>query len=355
MSASSKEIRVKVLFRSDLNGEACLGWNNQCPDNKPEWGPCRFLFDPFERTYDWLVVVHDLPHSRTPTSRNLMDVYTLSCPTSHTLLVTTEPGTITQYGKHFVRQFAHVITTQNEADLPHPHAIRSQTGNVWYYGKTYDEAAAMPPCDKTKMISTVCSSKRQGHTLHAKRFEFTHRLAQAHPELDIFGHGTRFIDHKFDALDPYAFHLIIENYYAPHHWTEKLADAFLGYTVPFYYGCPNVFDYFPRESVIPIDIHDFDGSLKVIKQALTYENYRKRLPAVQEARRLVLDHYNLPALLCRTILALDNADSSNAPSLKRLYNRKDMLARNPVDFVSFASWRLRNYFQGLLVNGGKRE
>lgn len=66
---------------------------------------------------------------------------------------------------------------------------------------------------------------------------------------------------------------------------RKLADAFLGYTVPIYCGCPNVYDYFPEDSLIRIDIHDFEGSLTKIKEIVSRPGeYERRLDAVIEAR-----------------------------------------------------------------------
>jgi hypothetical protein len=350
------DIRVKVLSKH-IHAPQDANWIRQCPGNLPVWGRCQFTFDPFERAYDWLVIVHDLPRFSALSPKELAAVYTCDCPPEHTVFVTTEPSSITQYGRNFVRQFGYVLTSQEEEALPHPHAIRSQTGNVWFYGKSYDEVSADLGGTKEKLISTVCSSKRQGHTLHAKRFAFTQRLLAALPEMEAFGHGTRFIENKFEAVDPYAFHLAIENHCAQHHWTEKLADAFLGWSVPFYYGCSNVFDYFPRESVIPIDIYDFEGSLRTIRENLSFENYQRRLPAVREARRRVLEEYNLPAMLNRIICEAETAPGASAPTANavRLFSQHGMRKQHPEDFFRFAWWRFRNFVHGVCVNGGKRE
>ena len=87
------------------------------------------------------------------------------------------------------------------------------------------------------------------------------------------------IEQKADALDPYRYHLAVENYIGPHYWTEKLADAFLGYTLPFYCGAPNAADYFPEESFIPIDINNFDGALETIRRAIADKEYEKTVAA----------------------------------------------------------------------------
>ncbi|MEZ6050382.1 MAG: hypothetical protein R3C02_03185 [Planctomycetaceae bacterium] len=51
-------------------------------------------------------------------------------------------------------------------------------------------------------------------------------------------------------VSDYRYHVAVENHIAEHHWTEKLADAFLGATLPFYFGCPNASDYF-----LPGELH----------------------------------------------------------------------------------------------------
>ena len=64
-------------------------------------------------------------------------------------------------------------------------------------------------------------------------------------EFNWFGKGVKLIDKKINAIDPYKFHLTIENDSLEHHWTEKIADAYLGLSVPIIMVV-NILDYFPR-------------------------------------------------------------------------------------------------------------
>ncbi|MBC8207018.1 MAG: glycosyltransferase [Kiritimatiellales bacterium] len=338
MTHPKKNIRVKLVVRGGTGKGTA--WARHCPGGQPQWGRCTFIFDPFEREYDWLVMTDDVP-------RVLPGKEELACPRSNTILVTSEPSSVTRYGKAFAAQFGTVLTSQEEKALPHRNAIRSQTGNIWFYGKSYDEVLCETPPAKTSLVSTVCSSKQQAHTMHARRYNFTQRLKTELPELEIFGHGVRYIENKFEALDPYKFHLAIENHIAPHVWTEKLADAFLGYTVPIYCGCPNVFDYFPEDSVIPIDINDIEGSIKTVQRVLTTEGeYERRLEAVKEARRRVIEEYNLPAMLSRII---ENAEpSANRTNGDFIYSRRRMRMRHTSEFFRFAIWRTQNALQSIL-------
>ena len=167
---------------------------------------------------------------------------------------------------------------------------------------------------KSKTISTI-SSIRQGRlTLHHKRYLFTQRLKDYIPELDIFGHGVKPMNDKAEALDPYQYHIAIENHVYTHHITEKLPDAFLGFTLPFYRGCPNATDYFPAESLIPIDFNDFDRSVDIIRSTIANNEYQDRLPYIKEARKLVLEKYNLFAMLDKEISKRNNTIKASVPS-----------------------------------------
>lgn len=151
-------------------------------------------------------------------------------------------------------------------------------------------------------------------TLHTRRVRFTEQLKSAIPELEIFGIGVNPMSDKAESLDPYQYHIIVENHVCPHHLTEKLPDAFLGFTLPFYHGSPNAADYFPPESFIHIDIGDFKRSLDIIQSTIANNEYKDRLPYIIEARRRVLDEHNLFALLERYISKHNNRLSAKVQS-----------------------------------------
>ena len=333
--------RVKLISRGSLDNQNSL-YARQLPEDRV-YGSCEFTFDASDKEYDWLVVIDDIAHSIPGRIEDLV------CPRDHTILVTTEPSSITKYGNGFAGQFNYLITNQEASALKHPNALRSQTGNLWFYGKEYRDIISSPPLEKTKKISTVCSSKQQGHTIHRLRFEFTKLLQERVSDIVRFGHGYRWIEHKADALDPYEFHVAIENHYAPHVWTEKLADAFLAYCVPIYYGCPNVYEYFPKESIILIDLNDFEGSIKKIQEIIaTPAEYERRLEAVIEARRRVIEEYNLIAMINKIVENHNPNQEVYATNRGKIYNRKLMRVRNPIDFMRFAYWKIGNFFRGVL-------
>ena len=287
------KIVVKVITKSShlIANKPSSTKNTGFPKQIPEWGSCQFVFGN-EQDYDWLVVYDDF-----------VGKIELKCPPQNTLLVTLEPSSVKTYESAYIRQFGYVLTGQEDWALKHPGKIYSQPGLFWYYGttRTYDQIAQEIPQEKSLDISTVTSSKRQSHTLHKKRNVFIDELQKKLPQLDRFGRGIREINDKADALDPYQYHIAVENHRCDHWWTEKLSDAFLGLTLPFYYGAPNAGEYFPSESFIEIDINDIEGSALIIKNAIQTNQYEKRLSSIKEARRLVIEKYNFYATTAKII------------------------------------------------------
>lgn len=313
MSDSKPKIRIKFIgkFRPENDGE---GWPYQFPGNIPVWGNCEFIFDRNERNYDWIVVYDDL--YSVAGERGTMWVEDLACPRENTMLITTEPSSIKIYGNRFLRQFGHVLTSQELwAVGHHPGAIYCQPGLVWFYTfskprGTYDAIRDFVPLEKTGEFSAVCSTKQQRHTLHRKRYDFVMGLKERIPEMELFGRGIRFVEDKADALDPYRYHLAIENFYGLHHWTEKLADPFLGACMPVYHGCPNAEDYFPEESFLRVDLNDLEASAEIVKRAIQDKLWDKNLKAVLEARRRVVEEYAPIAQICRIVNEKHRADAA---------------------------------------------
>lgn len=308
---STARLRVKVV--SSLP-EAL--WLHQFPHGEPVWGNCDFIFERDARDYDWLLVYDDLPARAGEPKKTTAEA--LACPREHTLLVTTEPSSVKIYGDAYTRQFGAVLTSQPEWALPHPQRIYSQPALHWFYGlgsqttMPFDAILDQVSGNKSRDISMVYSPKSMRHTLHHHRARFMRWLVQHMSELDTFGRQTaRALDDKAECLRDYRYHIAIENFVGLHHWTEKLADPFLGLSLPFYYGCPNAEDYFPADSFIRIDIHNPAAALETIRTAIANNEYEKRLPALIEAKRRVMFDYNLFAVVAREIARLNQANATH--------------------------------------------
>jgi hypothetical protein len=306
--AEAAPIRIKFIGRA-ASERVPEVWLRQLPGGNPLYRGCHFLFDIDATDYDWLVVYDDLPAQAGErfSSRRIE----LNCPSAHTMLITMEPSSIKLYGSAFLNQFAYILSSQEPSVIRHKGHLYQQAGLRWYYGLspkkllTYDEMAAHPPLDKTKIISTICSDKRQRHTLHNLRSDFTDAMIKLIPEIEVFGHGVRDMNDKAEALRDFRYHIAIENHQGLHHWTEKLSDCFLACCLPFYFGAPNAGDYFPIESFIPIDIRDVKTSADMIRAAIAGNEWSKRKEALLEARRLAMEDYSLFAQIAREVTRLN--------------------------------------------------
>ena len=345
----SHTVTVKFVAKGNTASDWTV-WARQLPGTDKIWKSCRFIFDPEARDYDWLVVYDDLP----PAAGERFSLRTehLACPASNTLFITAEPSRIKTYGRDFLNQFGVVISSQEEWTAPQGKTLHTIPGLRWYHGvpmdwrqkpetlTTYDQMLAHPPLEKTKLISTLCSSKNMAHTLHGQRIALTSLFEQHIRGIEIFGHGRRFINDKKDALDPFRYHIAIENHLCRHHVTEKLTDGFLGLCLPFYFGCPNAADYFPAESFIALDMNRQEEAVAVIKQAIADNEWEKRLPAIREARRRVMEEHNLFAIIERVVSS--RATTGNAGGT--VLSRRLMQRKNPLHAVRFAAERLRARF-----------
>jgi len=237
------------------------------------------------------------------------------CPRQNIILVTWEPPTIKSYNKNFINQFDLVITCQKE--IKHKNIVYSHQAHPWFVGKTYDELKLPQKSHKDKIISIITSDKifTEGHQ---KRYEFALKLKNHFGEsIDLYGRGIRDFEDKWEVLAPYRYSIAIENLAYENWLTEKLPDCFLAETYPFYYGCPNVGNYFSKDSFTKIDIEDFDNSIQIIEKIISDENhYDKYYKNIIESKLKYLDQESLFPLLRSFI------DKENISNKKKLTKPK---------------------------------
>lgn len=244
-----------------------------------------------------------------------------NCSPENTVFITGEPETVYHYSSGFVRQFAKVLSVQNS--IRHGNMKMYQPAQPWHIGKIsprnvegkeagdevryvqdYDSLSVSHP-EKTKLMSIITSNKcfTKGHKA---RIAFAGALKEHYGEhLDLFGHGFNSFEDKWDVIAPYRYHICIENSSYPHYWTEKLSDAYLGNSYPFYYGAPNIGEYFPEDSYTMIDINDIDKSIRIIDDVISRDVATINAKAVEEAKQRVLNEYNLFEVLVREFENMD--------------------------------------------------
>jgi hypothetical protein len=282
MSGSARTPRPAVLKVKLTTSFPQWPLSRQTPGGGGLWKNVQFYIDqPVDECDAWFV--YD----------GLVQPETTICPAENIVFVTAEPPSIKIHDAKWLRQFARVISSQR--NLRHPGIQLSQTGLPWHVGKSYDELSREGFPEKSKSLSIIASNKNFTAG-HQQRLAFVEQLRRRSCG-DFFGRGIRELPDKWDGLAEYRYSVAIENCEYPDYWTEKIADCFLAGTTPFYYGCPNIADYFPAEAFVWIDPASPENALGRIEEVLAANDYGRRQPALTRAKNLVLNEYNLFNLL----------------------------------------------------------
>ena len=117
--------------------------------------------------------------------------------------------------------------------------------------------------------------------------------------VDLFGRGHNEIKYKSIGLNDYRFCIEVENGCAENCFTEKLLDCFATGTVPIYWGCPNVGEFFDTEGILTFSS---DDELKNIMQSLSKEKYDSMRGAVENNFELAMKYLQPDDMIYRIIL-----------------------------------------------------
>lgn len=128
---------------------------------------------------------------------------------------------------------------------------------------------------KSKNISIISSDKN-----HAPGHILRHEIINKYRNQinGIYGRGYNFIENKISGLKDYRFSLIIENV-RNFVFTEKLIDCFMTGTIPIYWGCSNIKDFFNTEGMF---IFNKIEELEEILKDCNENTYNKKMQYILE-------------------------------------------------------------------------
>ena len=154
------------------------------------------------------------------------------------------------------------------------------------------------PKEKKFSVSTVVggknNAKMEGYALRHNLWENKNSIIT--PK-DFYLSGTQHTSHIFipwnkvnyegnlvlgstkEPLFDSMFHIAIENTSMKNMFSEKIIDCFQTRTVPIYYGCPNISDYFNIEGIIVVN--NLTEMISACNK-LTPETYNNMLPAIED-------------------------------------------------------------------------
>jgi len=280
----------------------------QLPDASHEWDGVRFTLDPVAAC-DYLVAFNRIPQD-----------IEIACPRENIWCITQEPP-IREYEwlqENF--QAFHRVFTQYE-HLDGARYVHSHGALPWWVGKSYAELKDLPLPEKSSDLTWITSNVVI-HRGHEQRLAFL-KYIQPRLRFDLWGRGFRPLPDKWEGLAPYRYALAIENHSSRYYWTEKIADCFLAWTMPIYYGCTHIDEYFPPESMIRIDIDRPDEAEEIICEALASDRWRQKRDALAHARELVLDKYQCFPFIVNEIHKAESGNQSYPAQQVRLSKMTD--------------------------------
>lgn len=206
-------------------------------------------------------------------------------PDEAVILYLREPDEIYTYVDYAIAnqsKFRYILTYDDRVLENCANAVKFEFGTTWIYG--YDENAR-----KFFGVSTIIGNKEKtdGHITRKKVWmrggEMNHTVFFISSHDDTINTGLWPVlspePHKKVAAFGYHYHIAIENVRRNSYFTEKLIDCFQTRTVPIYWGCPNIGDYFNTDGMLIANTVD-----EIIEKAnsLRPDDYERMLPAIEE-------------------------------------------------------------------------
>jgi len=271
-----------------INVLVIAGWSfdnflRQTPKEDGNWGNYKFYIHSsienidYSIEYQFLICIYHLPGKLK-----------IRIPEGNTIFITQEPPYDAFLGLNKMFNYFDTVITQFEENKKN--SIKENPMIPWWIGKSYSELKNMTYPEKGKELSWITSNKTMLPG-HKERLAFKNILDKSNIKYDLYGNGFQYIESKWDGLANYKYSLAIENGCFPHYWTEKFTDCILSNTLPFYYGCPDILNYFPNEAMVQIDIFKPHEAIEIIKNTLDSNQWEKSQDALRYSRELILDKY----------------------------------------------------------------
>ncbi|MGR3814519.1 MAG: glycosyltransferase family 10 domain-containing protein [Cognatishimia activa] len=153
---------------------------------------------------------------------------------------------------------------------------------------------------KTKNMSLIASKKAslEGHAL---RHEMVDWLKESQIDFEALGGAYKAFDRKSDGLAPFRFSVVIENVRERNYFTEKLLDAIFCETVPIYWGCPNISDFFDTSAMMVCDTKE-ELERAILK--VNDQTYSERVNRLRELKSDAAKYVALERRAAESLLAV---------------------------------------------------
>ena len=259
---------------------------------------------PTPQAESWLVVFDEAPTG-----------FCTTIPRERRILFVTEPPEIKKYPRSYLGQFGTVVSPYDFRSVERRSMVIGNPCLNWHLGVSHatgkyvstfaslDELRHMPMPQKTGLISVVCSNKTATEAQRARLALVRLLKEQLGDELHVYGRGFNPVDDKMSAIAPYKYHVVLENNLLPHFWTEKLSDAWLGWSLPLYLGAPNLGSACPAAGFVALPASGPEACVQTVRQALDSQLWEARQAELVLCRTWMMETTNVFATAARMLAA----------------------------------------------------
>lgn len=184
------------------------------------------------------------------------------------------------------------ILTFNDHILSH-----CKNAYMYIYGTTFlnmDDISTISK-DKKFMITSVTNDKLLTPAHHFRHLVYNNQLSiKSIPTLFYISENSIHLKNiqnnpilqkdcssKIELFRDAQFSLVIENSRQKNYFTEKICDCLLTKTIPVYFGCPNISDFFDTTGWIIIENYSLEELIEKLK-ILTPDYYTKYIDIVEK-------------------------------------------------------------------------
>lgn len=177
------------------------------------------------------------------------------------------------------KQFDAIITHHPDVLESCENSYLLVRGTAWVFDYNFPE--------KSYSVSNLAGEKTQtkGHLLRQK-IHYKQNKIKINKNFFVgkFGgvekfEGNSVLTGKKDPMYDSQFNIAIENVKQDNWFTEKIIDCFQTKTVPVYWGCPNIGDWFNEKGIIVVDnVNDIIDACNSINES----TYQEMIPYIEE-------------------------------------------------------------------------
>jgi len=205
--------------------------------------------------------------------------------------------------KYFQKAFDYIFTYDEDLLKELNNSVLFEFGTKWVHLDDYKNLK------KEFSVSNVC-----GHKSITKFHKIRHKLWLSQEKINIprnfflskYGgprlfEGNKILEDSKLPMFESMFHICIENIPKKYFFTEKLIDTLLCKTIPIYWGCTNIEEYFNTKGMIIVN------SIEEIIDAcnnITEEDYQNKIEYVEENYNKALKWADHPERIYKKIKEL---------------------------------------------------